>query len=106
MRAVSVGEAYPVVLCQLEAAAWTCIGHDLGARHSLGIKLVVPRRVERVGPVHSFAVAADLYHLRAARIRPTVRVRRAGNDAADAHRACKPGLPRFGDIVLTHLAGA
>ena len=30
----------------------------LGARYSVGIELVVPRRVERVGHVHAFAVAA------------------------------------------------
>src|SRR5260370_19813180 len=106
MRTVSVGEAYPVALCQLEAATRLCIGHDLSARQSVRIKLVVPRRVERVGPVHSFAVAADLYHLRTACICLAVRVRRTADNAADAHRACKLGLPRVGDIVLAHLAGS
>src|SRR5260370_6849570 len=67
MRPVSIGEAHPVVLCQLKAAARARIGHDLGARHSVGIELVIPRRVERVGPIHSLAVATDLYHRRTAR---------------------------------------
>src|SRR5260370_42451213 len=92
MRPVSIGEAHPVVLCQLKAAARARIGHDLGARHSVGIELVIPRRVERVGPIHSFAVATDLYHLRTARIRLAVRVRRTADNAADAHGARKPGL--------------
>src|ERR1700726_4506125 len=46
MCPVSVREAHPVVLCQLEAATRVRICHDFGARHSVGIELVVPRRVE------------------------------------------------------------
>src|SRR5665811_1252998 len=70
MRPVSVGEAHPVVLCQLKPTARVCISHRLGARYSLGIELVIPRRVERIGPVHPLAIAADLYHLRTASIWP------------------------------------
>src|SRR3984893_1541167 len=106
MRPVSVREAYPVVLCQLEAAARVRIGHDLSAWHAVGIELVVPRRVERVGPIDPLAVAADLNHLRTACIHLAVRVRCAASNAADVDRARKLRLPRVRDIVLTHLAGS
>src|SRR5258705_12903024 len=102
MGPVSIGEAPPVVLCQLKAAARARIGHDLGARHSVGIELVIPRRVERVGPIHSFAVATDLYHLRTARIVLAARVGRAADNSSDVPRARKFGLPRVGDIIMTH----
>ena len=51
VRPVSVREAHPVVLSQLEAAARARIGHDLGAWNAVGIKLIVPGRVERVSPI-------------------------------------------------------
>jgi hypothetical protein len=57
MSPVSIGEAHPVILCQLKAAARVRIGHNLGTRHFIGIKLVIPRRIERVGPIHSFGRA-------------------------------------------------
>ena len=94
MRPVSVGKAHPVILCQLEAAARVRISHDLGAWHSIGIELVVPRRVERVGPVDPLAVTADLDHLRTARIRLAVRVGRTASDTADVDRSRKLRLPR------------
>src|SRR4029077_17024044 len=75
MRPVSVGEAHPVVFCQLEAAARVCIGHDLRAWHAIWIELVVPRRIERVGPVDPLAVTANLDHLRTSCIRLAARVR-------------------------------
>src|SRR6476659_607535 len=106
MRPVSVGEADPVVLCQLEATARVCIGHNLGARYSVRIELVIPRRVERIGPVHPLAIATDLYHLRTACICLTVWVRRAADNAADVDRARKLRLSGVGDVVLTHLAGS
>src|SRR5580704_18806723 len=106
MRPISVGEAHPVVLCEFKAPARVCVGHHLGARDSLRIELVVPRRVERVGPVYAFAVAADFYHLRTPCIWLAVRVGRAACDAADADRSGELRLLRIADIVLTHLAGA
>src|ERR1700730_19286465 len=63
MCPVSVREAHPVVLCQLETAACGRIGHDLRAWHSVWIELVVPRRVERVGPIDPLPVTANLNHL-------------------------------------------
>src|SRR6266700_4705452 len=106
MRPVPVGEADPVVLCQFEAAGGACMGHHLGAWNALRIELVVPGRVERVGPVYALAVAADLDHLGSTGIGLAVRMRCAGCDAADADRPGKPGLAGISDIVLTHLSGA
>src|SRR4051794_33088378 len=103
MRPVSVGEAHPVIAGQFEAAAQVCIGHYLGTGYSLRVELVVPRRVERVGPVDAFAVAADLDHLRTACIGVAVRVGRAAYNAADAHRSGKLRLSGIADIVLPHL---
>src|SRR6266403_2729335 len=106
MRPVSVREAHPVVLCQLEAAARVRIGHDLRPRHSVGIELVVPRRVERVGPVDTLAVTANLDHLRTAGIQLAARVGGTASDAADVYRTRKLRLPRICDVVLTHLTGS
>src|SRR3954462_12961367 len=106
MRPVSVGEAHAVVLCQLETAARVCIGHHLDARNSVGIELVVPGRVERVGPVDAFAVAADLDHLRPAGIGLAARMRRTAYDAAGMDRSGKFWFAGIADVVLTHLAGA
>src|SRR5262245_31578001 len=106
MRPISVRKAHPVVRCQLEAAARVRIGHDLSAWHAVGIKLVVPRRIERIGPVDPLAITANLDHLRTACIRLAARVGRAASDAADVDRASKLRLSRVGDVVLTHLAGS
>src|SRR5215471_11968177 len=60
MRPVSVREAYPVVICQLEAAARARIRHDFRAWYAAGIELIIPRRIQRIGPVHPLAVTANL----------------------------------------------
>src|SRR3981189_733869 len=103
MRPVPVGEADPIVLCKLEATARVCVGHHLGAGNALRIELVVPGRVERVGPVYAFAVAADFDHRRPAGIGLAVRMWRAACDAADVDRSGKLRLAGIADIVLTHL---
>src|SRR5215831_14766362 len=100
MRPVSVREAYPVILCQLEAAARARIRHDLRAWYAAGIELVIPSRIERVGPVDPFAVAANLDHLGTACILLAARVGRTPSNAADVDRARKLRLPRVGDIIL------
>src|SRR6266540_7545507 len=104
MRPVSVREAHEIVLCQLEAAACVRIGHHFSAWYAVGIELVVPRRVERVGPVDPLAVTADLDHLRTACIHLAARVWRTASDAADVDRARKLRLPLVSDVLLTHLA--
>src|SRR3954466_10217236 len=101
MRAVSVGETHPIVARQFKSTAWARMRHDLGARHAVGIELVVPRRIERVRPVNALAVTTDLDHLRTACICMAVRVRRTACNAADMDRAGKLRLPWIGDVVLT-----
>src|SRR5690242_21771356 len=64
------------------------------AGESVGVELVVPRAVERVGEVDATAVAADLYHLRTAGEYAALRVRRAPHDAAEVHRASELRLER------------
>lgn len=106
MRAIAVGEVDPVVVGEREAAVRPRVREHLRGRHAVRIELVVPGRVQRVGPVHAPAVAADFDHLRAARERAAVRMRRAPHDAADAHRAREHRPMRIGHVVLAHLAGA
>src|SRR5262249_12259298 len=106
MRPISVRKVHPVVRCKLEAAARVRIGHDLSAWNSVGIELVVPRRVERVGPVDPLAITANLDHLWTACIRLAAWVGRTANDAADVDRAHKLRLPGLGNVELTHLAGS
>src|ERR1700733_5136348 len=104
MRAVSVWETHPIVLRQFQAASRVSDRHDLGSWDAIGIELIVPGGIERVGPIDALAVAADLDHLRAARVSAAVRVGRASGDAADTDGAGELGLSRLGDVVLTHLA--
>src|SRR6266496_6392008 len=60
MRPVSVRKAHEIVFCQLQTAAFVRIGHDFSAWYAHGIELVVPCRVERIGPVDPLAVGALL----------------------------------------------
>ncbi len=106
MRAIAVGELDPVVVGERQSALRPDMREYLRGRHAVRVELVVPRRIERVGPVHAPAVAADLDHLRAARERAAVRVRRAAHDAADAHRPREHRVVRIRHVVLAHLAGA
>ncbi len=106
MRAVAVGELDPVVVGERQPAVRPRVREHLRGRHAVRIELVVPRRIERVGPVHAPAVATDLDHLRAARERAAVRVRRTARDAADAHRPREHRVVRVRHVILAHLAGA
>src|SRR5213075_2845774 len=98
VRSVAVREADPVVVCQLEAAIRARMGHDLGAWYAVGIKLVVPRRVERVCPIDPAAIAADLHHLGTTGIRLAAGMRRAPCNAADVNRPGKFWLSRLSDV--------
>src|SRR5215472_16212988 len=106
MRPVSIRKADPVVLCQLETAARVRIGHDLSAWYTVRIELVVPGRIQRVGPVNPLAVTANLHHLRAPCVRLAVGVLCTASNAADVDRARKLRLPRVGDVILTHFTGS
>src|SRR5262249_57079686 len=73
----------------------------------VGVELRVNLPVERVREVDAAAGAADLDHLRSAAERPAAaRMRRARNDAADAHLAGQLGVERIRYVVLLHVAGA
>src|ERR1700761_9509770 len=106
MRPASIGEAHPVVLRQFEAAARVRIGHDLSAWHSIGIELVVPGRIERIGPVDPLTVTANLDHLRTACKHLAAWVGRTASDATEMDRARKLWLSRVGNVVLAHLTGS
>src|SRR3974390_526108 len=106
VRAVSVGEAHPIIPRQFQPAVRTDIGHDLGPRKAAGIELVIPSRVERVGPIDALAVTADFNHLRTAAERLAVRMGRAARDPADVHGARQLWFARIADVVLPHLAGS
>ena len=89
-----------------DAAVGTGIEFHHPTADAVGIKLLVPCGIKRVGEIDSLAVAAHFDHLRAARERliRLLRMRRAIGDTADAHRA---GLFRFEwirHIVLQKLA--
>jgi hypothetical protein len=51
---------------EFDPALWVRIDLDHPTLHTVGIELLVPRRVKRVGEIKALAVAADLDHLRAA----------------------------------------
>ena len=81
---------------------------DHPAAHALGIKLLVPRSVKRVGEINALAVAADFHHLRPAiqRSLRSTRVRRLPHDSAQVDGAGKFGMERIGDVVLLEFPGA
>src|SRR5680860_1142444 len=88
----------------------TGVDVDLGhpGADAVGVELVVPRAVERVGEVDPASVSAYLDHLWAAG-EWHVRVRgvwRATDDPAEVHRADFARLGRIGDVVLLQLTGA
>src|SRR6201981_4166444 len=106
MWAVSVGEAHPIIPRQFQPAIRTDIGHDLGARKTPGIELLIPCRVERVYPINPLAVTADFNHLRPAAKRLAVGMRRAPRDPADMHGAGQLRLGGVADRALPHLSGS
>ena len=75
---------------------------------AVGIELVVPRAIERVGHVDALAVTADLDHLRCAvqRLVRTRRVRLATNHAPIFTEPVSTGIERIGHVELLQLACA
>src|SRR6185437_492235 len=74
---------------------------------AVGVELLIPGAVKRVGEIDSLAVAADLDQLRPARqrlARPR-RMRRPADDAADPHRAGLARVEWVADVVLLQLTG-
>jgi hypothetical protein len=66
---------------------------------------VVPRRIKRVGEIDTFAIAADLNHLRPAieRLLRPARMSRAAHDATQMDRARLFRVGRVRDVVLDEL---
>src|SRR5580765_7426941 len=83
---------------------------DLGqpSLDAIGIELLIPRAIERVGHVEAFAVATDLDHLRCAveRFVGTRWMRLAADDASELHRTGLDRVERIGDVELLQLACA
>ena len=72
------------------------------APDALGIKLRVPRCIERIREIDAAAVAAHFHHLWAAVERSfgLLGMRRVAHNPAEMHRAGFLGVERIGDIVL------
>src|SRR5271155_2200234 len=75
---------------------------------AVGIKDLVPRRVQRVGDVDPSAVTADLYHLRSAAEQQgrSRRVRLASYDPSDVDRCRLSRVEWVADVVLLDFARA
>src|SRR5690348_5034876 len=75
---------------------------------AIGVELIVPSAVERVGKIYALSVAADFDHLRSAveRLRGVAWVRRAFGDAADANRTDELRIEWVANVVLSHFSGA
>ena len=75
------------VFVKRHAAVGIGIELDHPTAHVIGIKLLVPCGIQRVGKIDSLPIAADFHHLRAARERliRLLWMRRPIGDAADAH---------------------
>src|SRR4051812_10320455 len=80
VRAVAGREIDPELRIERQAAALADVGLDHRAWHAGRIELIVPGRVEPVGPVDTFAVAADLDHLRPAGVGLAVGMLRPARD--------------------------
>src|SRR5512134_2998703 len=93
---------------ELHAAVRTDVQLGQPALDAVGIELVVPRAIQRVGHVHAPAVTADLDHLWCAveRLVGTRRMWLTTNDAADLHRAGLDRIERVGHVELLQLARA
>src|SRR6266446_9750946 len=91
-------EEEPLVEADAAALANVKLGHPRA--DAIGVELIVPRAIQRVGEVDALAVPTDLDHLRAAGqrlVRPG-RVRLAAYDAADPHGACLDRVERVADV--------
>src|SRR5580765_1128165 len=72
---------------------------------TVGINLLIPRSVERIGEIDALAIAADLHHLRAAvqRLLGLARVSRPSHNATQMHRARLPLVNWVRNIVFDEL---
>src|SRR5438874_2843531 len=90
---------------EFHPALWVVIDFHHPTLYPIGIELLVPRGVERVGKIGALAVAADLDHLRATikSLRGLLRVSRLSHDATKVDRASLLRVGRIGDVLLDEL---
>ena len=81
------------------------LGHPTS--HARWIELFIPGRVERIGEVDAFSIAAYFDHLRPTlqRLLGSCRMRCLPHNSTDLHRAGLFGIERIGNIILQHLSG-
>src|SRR5262245_4242555 len=94
------------VLVERHAAIRTGIELDHPTTHAVGIELLIPRRIKRVGEIDSLTIAGDFHHLRTARER-LIRflwMRRAIYNSTNAHGASLLWLERIRHVVLQEFA--
>src|SRR4051812_3422800 len=100
MRPVAVRELDVELLVEGQPPSLADISLDHCCRNPVHIELVVPRRVQRVRPIASLAVAADPPHLRPPAIVATTWMPRPARDPADLDRARQFWLHRVGHVIL------
>src|SRR5437867_6177940 len=101
-----IGALDEKILVETDATVGIGIEFDHPTADAVRIKLLVPRRVKRVGKINALAVAADFNHLWSAGqwLVLILRMRRAVGDAADADRAGLFRIERIGNVILQQLA--
>src|SRR4029077_5674639 len=90
---------------EFDPTVWVRIDLLHPTLETIGIELLVPRRVERVGEVDALAVAADLDHLRTSveSLFGLLRVSRSAHDATEVDRADLLRAGGIGDVILDEL---
>src|SRR5256885_5808098 len=91
----------------VQAQATLGLGMNRGrpAFDPVGVELLVPTRVQRVGEIGALPVAAELHHLRAAVQRSALGMRCLADNATEVDAAGLLGLEGIADIELMKLAG-
>src|SRR5437868_8569542 len=101
MRAQPV-ELDKELFIEFHSALPICIKLHHPTLQPVGIDLLVPRCVERIGEMDALAITADLNHLRTAveRLRGLTGMSRTAHDAAEMDRARLLRVNRVRNIVL------
>src|SRR5207244_11277312 len=91
----------------VQAQATLGLGMNRGrpAFDPVGVELLVPTRVKRVGEIGALPVAAELHHLRAAVQRSALGMRCLADNAPEVDAAGVLGLEGIADISLKKPAG-
>src|SRR5215831_5105174 len=104
----ALAELHKEALVKRDAAAVADVELDHPSLYAIGIELIVPRTIERVGEVHALSVTADLHHLwRTVKFLSWPgRMLASADDTADAHRPGESRLERVRHIVLAQFSRA